>query len=122
MKRIAIALGLAVLTLAHPAQASMTVVKTNCDVFEGRNKNGAWMRFNSGRQVAALDNRWSKRISSINIGPSCVMQMWDQPNFKGRTVVFEGASRARGLDATWNALQQWDNRAMSLKCHCNVRG
>ena len=108
-----IIMALAALILAAFASVnSAQAAGPGCVAFDGESLTGRSLNLEPGANFPALGRRWNDRISSAQCSRGCVMAVFTDENFAGRSGRVEG--RANSLGGRFN------DRISSLKVACRA--
>lgn len=100
--RIGVVTGLAT-GLAGGARAA-------CQIFEGPAFSGPTVTITANGSQPDL-GLMNDKVSSVKIGPLCLMQAYADPDFKGAQTTFGPGDHPRLADG-------WDDQISSARCNC----
>lgn len=106
---------LAFAALVLAAFASVQAVQAagpGCMAFDGESLTGRSLNLEPGANFPALGRRWNDRISSAQCARGCVMAVFTDENFAGRSGRVEGRADSLG--------RRFNDRISSLKVACRA--
>lgn len=92
-----------VMSLAASAHAA-------CQVYEGQAFSGSAVTISDNASRADL-GLMNDKVSSVKIGPQCLMQAYADPDFKGAQTTFGPGDHPRLIEG-------WDDQISSARCNC----
>lgn len=84
-----------------------------CVIYEDARFGGDSYGFSETGQSSRYSRSWDDRVSSVRVAPGCRLTLWEDPNFRGSAITFEGEVSFVG--------REWNDRASSSRCECDPR-
>jgi hypothetical protein len=99
----------AVLDVERP-DANLAAAGTCATMFLHIHFGGDRLEANAGAFVTWIGDLWNDEVSSVNVRPGCVLNVWEHIHFGGAHMAFQGSIPWVG---DW-----WNDRISSYTCSC----
>jgi hypothetical protein len=90
--------------------AAVAAVGADCELFEHKDFGGATIGVERNQSLSRL-GALNDRVSSVKVGPQCLMVAFAEEGYRGTTTTFGPGNYA-------SLPEGWDDEISSLHCNC----
>jgi Beta/Gamma crystallin len=99
-----------IVILAGSIVATAPVAGADCEIFEHKDFGGQSIAIDGNRSLPRL-GALNDRVSSVKVGPQCLMVAFAEEDYRGTTTTFGPGNYA-------TLPEGWDDVISSLHCNC----